>query len=324
VEYKDRVLQRITHSEGSVSRNDQGAYEHEYVLRDHLGNTRVTFTDSNNDGIVTTADIKQINHYYPFGLNMEGDWNGAQGKNQYQYNGKELNQDFGLGWNDYGKRFYDPAIGRWTAVDSMSEHPFQIDKSPYAYAWDNPVKLTDPDGHCPFCPAIIEGGVTAYRVYRTYRAVEWVAKAAGVTIRTPEPIAALSALSRVQRGRIIPDASATVRLRPIIVKSDEKVTNETDKKPEGYTVDRELPKDKDGNPQPEPDAEGSHTQLGVRTGRKDTYRKAREFDENGKPVKDIEFTDHGRPKNHTNPHQHRIVPNQTGGTPKRLDAEPLD
>ena len=30
------------------------------------------------------ADIKQINHYYPFGLNMEGNWNGAQGNNKYR------------------------------------------------------------------------------------------------------------------------------------------------------------------------------------------------------------------------------------------------
>ena len=46
----------------------------------------------------------QINHYYPFGLNMEGNWNGSfpEAKNKYQYNEKELNVDFGLNWNDYG------------------------------------------------------------------------------------------------------------------------------------------------------------------------------------------------------------------------------
>jgi RHS repeat-associated protein len=81
----------------------------------------VTFSDSDNDGHVTASDIKQINHYYPFGLNMEGNWNGAQGNNKYQYNEKEWNDDFGLGWNDYGARFYDPAMSRWVAVDPLAE-----------------------------------------------------------------------------------------------------------------------------------------------------------------------------------------------------------
>ncbi len=54
------------------------------------------------------ANIKQINHYYPFGLNMEGKWNGANGNNKYQYNNKEWNDDFGLAWNDYGACFYAP------------------------------------------------------------------------------------------------------------------------------------------------------------------------------------------------------------------------
>jgi hypothetical protein len=84
------VLQRLAHTEGSVSRQTDGSFLHEYVLRDHLGNTRVTFTDANNDGVVGESDIKQINNYYPFGLNMEGNWNGSfpEAKNKYQYNDK--------------------------------------------------------------------------------------------------------------------------------------------------------------------------------------------------------------------------------------------
>jgi hypothetical protein len=84
-------------------------FSQKYALRDHLGNTRLTFSDANNDGTVTQADIEQENHYYAFGLNMEGNWNGAAGPNKYQYNGKEWNDDFGLGWNLYEARPYDPA-----------------------------------------------------------------------------------------------------------------------------------------------------------------------------------------------------------------------
>jgi hypothetical protein len=67
-----------------------------------------------------------------------------------------------------------------------------------------------------------------------------------------------------------------------------------------------------------------HTALGRKKGRQGDYPQAREFDADGRPVRDIDFTDHGRPgQNHTNPHQHRYLDNPTGGTPRRGPAEPL-
>jgi RHS repeat-associated protein len=143
-EYINTALQRIAHTEGSVTRQTDGSYRHEYVLRDHLGNTRVTFTDADNDGVVTASDIKQMNHYYPFGLNMEGNWNGASGENKYAYNGKEWNDDFGLGMNDYGARSYDAAIGRFTTADPMAD--FRSWVSPYQYVQNNPINRIDPTG----------------------------------------------------------------------------------------------------------------------------------------------------------------------------------
>jgi RHS repeat-associated protein len=150
VEYKNTILQRFAHTEGAVvNQGDNITFMHEYVLRDHLGNTRVTFTDADNNGIVAASDIKQINNYYPFGLNMEGNWNGAEGSNKYQYNGKQWNDDFGLGWNDYGARFYDPAVARWWSVDPEAESGKQPSWNPYHYVFDNPIKNTDPDGREP-------------------------------------------------------------------------------------------------------------------------------------------------------------------------------
>ncbi|WP_201747888.1 DUF6443 domain-containing protein [Chitinophaga vietnamensis] len=89
---------------------------------------------------------------------------------------------------------------------------------------------------------------------------------------------------------------------------------------------RELPRDsRTGEPVPDPQATGPHTQLGSKEGRKGTYNQAREFDQNGKPVKDIDFTDHGRPGNHVNPHEHPYVQNPTGGTPMRSkQTQPLN
>jgi hypothetical protein len=79
-----------------------------------------------------------------------------------------------------------------------------------------------------------------------------------------------------------------------------------------------LPRDQDGraianSPYP-------HTQIGRKTSRRrdETYIQAREFGNNGKVIKDIDFTNHGR-FDHTNPHQHRY--NQITG--KRQSAEPF-
>ena len=153
---------RIHHTEGAITKEANSTdYQYEFALRDHLGNTRVTFKDKNNDatldywsGDPTTNEIAQINHYYPFGLNMEGNWNGQNGANKYQYNGKELNDDFGLGLSDYGARFYDAAIGRWHSVDPLSAK--FVSQSSYCYAGNRPSVLIDVRGLFQFDPQTLE------------------------------------------------------------------------------------------------------------------------------------------------------------------------
>ena len=68
-------------------------------------------------------------------------------ENKFTYNGKELEDEFGLDWYHYGARFYDPVVGRWWAIDPVDEF-----NSPYSYVGSNPVMFIDPDGMKSYNP----------------------------------------------------------------------------------------------------------------------------------------------------------------------------
>ena len=107
--YENNTLEYFPFSEGRV-RKQGSDWRYEYDLKDHLGNVRATFTG--NSGV---ASLLQADSYYPFGGKMPGLSYIAHGadENTFTYNGKELEDEFGLDWYHYGWRFYDPAAGRW-------------------------------------------------------------------------------------------------------------------------------------------------------------------------------------------------------------------
>jgi RHS repeat-associated protein len=158
------ILDKIHHTEGYVERKADGSFQYNYALKDHLGNTRVTFADKDNNGTIDpNTEINQINHYYPFGLNMEGNWNGASAdaKNKYGYNAKELSTEFGLNWNDYGARNYDAAIGKFTTQDRFAEKYTNL--TTYQFAGNNPIRFVDINGDSIVLNELVSGGNAGFQ-----------------------------------------------------------------------------------------------------------------------------------------------------------------
>jgi RHS repeat-associated protein len=133
IQYNGTAIDFIQTGEGRAIKSGS-TYNYEYTLSDHLGNNRVTFDQTS--GKVGEDD------YYPFGLNVH------QGpivspENNYLYNKKEIQKELNDQY-DYGARFYDPVIARWTSVDPLADEFDRL--SPYNYASNNPILMIDPDG----------------------------------------------------------------------------------------------------------------------------------------------------------------------------------
>ena len=127
-----------------------------------MGNNRLTFCDFNNNGIIEISDdpntptneleITQETHYYPFGMEQNGNWYATvTPDNQKLYNGKEFNRDWDINLYDYGARWYDPALGRWTSVDPLAEVYYSY--SPYNYVLNHPTGMIDPNGMFAWDPS---------------------------------------------------------------------------------------------------------------------------------------------------------------------------
>jgi len=177
------ALKFYSHEEGYVkvpqpvsNAYNSNDFQYIYQYKDHLGNVRLSYTDVNKDFFISANELVEENHYYAFGLKHKGysTYHSSIGESiadKYKYNGKELQDELGLGVYDYGARFYDPEIGKFWQIDPVAETSRRF--SPHSYAVDNPVYFIDRDGmyadvndtggggggpDCPTCPTNPFGG----------------------------------------------------------------------------------------------------------------------------------------------------------------------
>ena len=132
--YKNNALYQISHDEGRIING-----EYEYNIKDHLGNLRVAFRDS-----LGSAKISQSYAYGVWGEDLptlsyiKSTWKA----DNFKFTGKESLP--GIGYIDFGARWYDNMVPRFTTVDRFSEKFSNL--STYQYAGNNPILNIDVNG----------------------------------------------------------------------------------------------------------------------------------------------------------------------------------
>jgi RHS repeat-associated protein len=114
-----------------------------YLHTDHLGSTSVT---SNASGAQVGSQT-----YYTYGAVRT---TSGTLQTDYTFTGQRLDADAGLLY--YGARYYDWVLGRFISADTIVPNPYNPQAlNRYSYVYNNPLRYTDPTGHCPLCVAAI-------------------------------------------------------------------------------------------------------------------------------------------------------------------------
>ncbi len=136
--YEKNILQFFNHPEGYVTKDDID-FKYVYQYKDHLSNVRLSYTDMNNDGIITaSSEIIEEKNYYPFGLQHKGYNNvtsslGSSSAKKWGYLGQERQEELELNWVAFKYRNADPTLGRFFGVDPVSEDYMSISTYQFVY-----------------------------------------------------------------------------------------------------------------------------------------------------------------------------------------------
>jgi RHS repeat-associated protein len=144
-------------------RRSNGTSDTYYLHQDHLGSPEL-ITGNGGSVVVRTS-------FSAYGERRDGaDWSGAppgsdliaiSNSSRRGFTGHEHLDNVGL--IHMNGRVYDPRIGRFLGADPIVVAGHSQGINPYAYVWNEPLRLTDPSGFCPEAgvdcgPATIGGG----------------------------------------------------------------------------------------------------------------------------------------------------------------------
>jgi len=198
-QYTNGVLDFVQTDEGIAVRNaGTGLYAYQYNLKDNLGNVRVTIDA--NGGV---ARVIQEDEYFAFGKDKRLYTLGTE--NKYLYNGKEQQEVVLTDEYDYGARFYDPVVGRWTTVDPLAEKGRK--ETPYGYAFDNPIRFIDPDGMWPGPNFLSDAWNSAKKSFKNY-----FSSIGDAASSIPSKVQGLSHMSAGQLGKTY--VSTMIKMHP--------------------------------------------------------------------------------------------------------------
>jgi RHS repeat-associated protein len=118
-----------------------------------LSNPTFLWPFGNQRGMSATIDrdaIVQEVEYLPFGeAKSDGAQPGAVEYTDRQWNDGAWLADFGI--NVLGARLYDVKLGRFLSRDPLLIRRNANTAHPYAFAFNDPINLSDPNGMCPPC-----------------------------------------------------------------------------------------------------------------------------------------------------------------------------
>ena len=132
--YEGGSLKQISFTEGYVE-PEESSWQYVYYLKDHQGNTRVTYSDDNGNGSIDpNTELRREQNYYPFGMEHKG-YNGSiygVKNNLKTFQDQEFTEDLELNIHEWRYRISDPSIGRFWQSDPLGDK-YRFN-SPYAFA----------------------------------------------------------------------------------------------------------------------------------------------------------------------------------------------
>ncbi len=230
-----RKVAESTHEQGSQATPATSTFFHSDLLGSVILKSKI------DGSIIDTSGNGQ--NYLPYGAELNpgiytNTLTGLVGEHIGFIN-KPFNSNSGLSYLE--ARYYDPLLGRFMGVDLVdfsADAPMTFNR--YAYSWNNPVTLVDPNGNTPFFIDVAIGtvgsaAIGAYQGYqRTGTAMGAIKEAAkqgaiglGVSLVT-NSYAAIARTAATTSGSLIKAGIAKVEIAAVEVNADVAVNMTSD------------------------------------------------------------------------------------------------